>query len=120
MAAIGAISCQFVRGHVPRWRTRVETWQVPGINGHGAKKSGKGKGAFRLVAEATGTNAEIDVWIAAIEDLVGTIVTITNDWGDSFLYCLITKLGQPIVKRARVGVSNCKARLVVEGVRKWV
>lgn len=117
MASIGAVSCTYVRGHVPNGRQRVRTWQIAGLDGYGAKRMGLGDSEFSVEVELKGTSAACDVFYAALEALQSAIVTIINDWGDTFTQCLIRRIGPP-EKKAEIRYGGARIRCRVEGVRK--
>lgn len=117
MASIGGVSCLYVRGHIPSYTERVKRWEVAGLNGYGAKRQGLRGAEFTVEAEWKGTSTECDVFLLALEALVGQVVTITNDWGDTFLYCLIESLGDPR-KTAEVRYGGAAIKVPIKGVRK--
>ena len=117
MSAIGGQVCTFVRGHLADGRQRVRVWEVPGLNGYGAKRMGLGDSDWSVLAEIKSTSAVCNAFIANIEAMQGSIVTIVNDWGDTFLNCLITKVGRP-EKAAEIRYGGARVRIRIEGVRK--
>ena len=117
MASIGAVSCDYVRGDLGANRQRVRTWQVAGLDGYGAKRMGAGDSQFAVEVVKRGTSAQCNTFRAAIEALAGQIVSIVNDWGDTFTYCLITKIGPPR-KTAEIRYGGACVRIRIEGVRK--
>ena len=115
MADIGGVSCDMVKGVLQAPTERVESYQVPGIDGVGAQLLGLGDSPFRFRAIKYGTNAELNTWIAAIQALKGDTITIVDDWGDSHANCLIARLGAP-QKRPASDVNKCRCEILVEGV----
>jgi len=93
MAGIGGVSCTFVRGHTPIVKQRIETWAVPGLDGVGAAAMGRNDSKFTFTAILFSNAAGIIAWKIAIEALQGTIVSIVNDLGVTYINCLITEVG---------------------------
>ena len=89
MAAIGEVSCSFVRGVSPGLRPRVRIWSTPGQSGYGAITMASGNADFRFVAVFYGTAAAAETWKANILALIATSVTITDSEGLSHTNCLI-------------------------------
>ena len=117
MASVGAVTCDYVRGDIPANRQRARTWQVAGLNGYGAKRMAAGNSEFSIELVKRGTSAQCNTFRAAIEALSSSIVSIVNDWGDTFPYCLITKVGPPR-KTAEIRYGGACVRIQIEGVRK--
>ena len=116
MASIAGIACTFCRGHIPANRPRVRVWQVPGVNGYGAKILGLGESEFRILVEIQSTSLGANTFYAAMEALQGSIVTIINDWGNIFTNCLLTRIGPP-QKVAQIPLG-ARMRVEIDGVRK--
>lgn len=84
-SSIGGIDVAIVRGLPQRMRPRVQTWEVPGLNGYGAAKLGNGNAPFEFstITYADSFDGANDV-IDAMLPLQGTIVSIFDDWGDEY------------------------------------
>ncbi len=119
MASIGAITCTFVKGDVNGLKLETTAWRVPGINGYGAQTLGLGGSAFAFRAVTFGTSAAIDVWFRAIEALVGSAVTITDDWGLAHTGCLImrTEIAGRRFRTNHDGLGECRGEIRVEGLK---
>jgi len=117
---IGGVSCDIVEGRPRGPAQAVETWMVPGHDGTGVQTTGKhdSDAALRLVKYDTAANVE--TWLAAIEALQGTAVTLVNDWGDSYTNVLIRQV-RPGRKRAALhggGLANgVRGEIFVEALR---
>jgi hypothetical protein len=81
--SIGSVSCTFVHGYIAASRELSETWHVNGINGWGVMLLGIGDGDFSLEATYYNTSAAVDTWLSSMQNLQGTIVSITNDFGQT-------------------------------------
>ena len=114
-ASVGGVSCTFVKGVASDPTERVVIYQVPGIDGVGAQLLGLGDAAFRFQAVLYGTAAALTTWIASMQALKGTLVTIVDDWAISHTNCLIVRLGQPR-KRPASDVNKQRCEILVEGV----
>jgi hypothetical protein len=101
-----AINFLFWRGVMPNTRTRVETWQVPGVNGYGAILLGNGDSDGSAKAEyfALSDTYANQFW-QAIVACQGKICTLVDDFGDTVANLLVTKVGQP-AKKAMIAPSS--------------
>ena len=119
MASIGLVSCTFVKGTIPLLKMRVETWQVPGVDGYGAQLVGYGNAEFSVRAIGYGMFSVINSWAASLESLQGTVVTIVDDWGATSPYCLITRVHTPEFRAAWGTHGDCRGEVRIEGVRVY-
>ena len=117
MASIGSITCTFVHGHPPLPKQRVDLWRVPGLDGYGAQNLGHNDSSFQVTAIYYGDGFGLLAWKRAIEGLQGTVVTITNDLGIEYAYCLITKVSNMKNSPAKAtGNITQRGEITVEGV----
>ena len=87
-------------------KNRVDTWEVPGVDGYGAQLLGKGDAEFELTTisyhgEEGDANLDAFNTIKLCAAMQGTIQTITDDWGDEYENILITHYEatkQPCIK----------------------
>ncbi len=93
--SVGSVPCDLVAGKFRAPTSRVETWQRLGMDGYGARDLGKGNSSFRVRIFKEDTAENIDIWIAAIQDLADTIVSIVDDWGITTTDCIIQQIGEP-------------------------
>lgn len=114
MAAVGGVTCDYVSGGRGGLKTRGEVWDVPGVDGFGARTLGQGKSSFRYTLKRIAAEASVLTWGASIEALQMTVVSITDDWGDAVSNCLITAVS-PLVKSAEIP-NGCIGVMVIEGV----
>ena len=115
MATVGAVGCTMVRGDCPGLAERSRLWQVPGHNGYGIQLLGTGNGRFGLVCIYYSTAADVAAWHANLQALQGTIVSIVNDYGTTYTYCFIHRVG-PLL-RTVAGATGCRGECQVSGVR---
>ena len=75
-----------LRGKPQLLKTRVHTWETPGIDGYGALLLGQGdSGPFDLVSITYQTsNNNADAVLDWADAQQGQLVTIVDDWGDNF------------------------------------
>ena len=79
--SIGAITCDVVNaGRISGLRESVVTWTNPGHNGVGAHLVGQHGEGSQITAEHWDTIANIRTWKANLEALVGTIVSVTDNY----------------------------------------
>lgn len=94
MAAVGSVTCTFVRGVSPSLRSRVDTWQLPGIDGYGVQLLGRGDTEWMFEAVLYDDEGDVSTWYTQLEALQGTIVTVVDDWGDSYTNILLVRVSQ--------------------------
>ena len=116
MATVGGVFCDFIRGVAGDLQLRVDTWQVPGIEGVGYHTLGKGGVRFGFTLIRLGTEAEVNTWRAAIEALVGGEHTLVDDWADSHTNMLVLSASQ-IDKQARKGKVAARGEISIGTVK---
>lgn len=116
MATVGGVFCDLVFGVAGDLQLRVDTWQVPGIEGVGYHTLGKGGVRFGFTLFRFGTSAEVNTWRAAIEALVGGEHTIVDDWGDSHTNMLIQSASQ-VNKEGRKGQVVARGEIRIGTVK---
>jgi len=118
-ANIDSIDCDFVIDvRHQNDMERGETWVRDGIDGTGAKKSGKGPGAFsfRLIKFEV-TLADLHTWQASIEALKYTkLVDAEDSDGDTYTDLLIEDVS-PLVKDEIIdgGTRKKTGELIISG-----
>ena len=117
MASIGGVTCTFVRGSPPAPKQRVMLWRVAGIDGYGAQRMGLNDSPFEVTAVIYTNAVGLQIWKTALENLQGTIVSITNDLGVSFTRCLVTGVSpmQSMAALAAGGITQ-RGEITVVGV----
>jgi len=113
MATVGAVSCDMVKGHAPSKTPRLDVWHRPGVDGPGAQHLGLA-GQFEFIAVKYAAYATVLAWAQAIEALVGTVVTIINDNGQTFTGCLITQ-ATPSIAYALSAAGNTRGEVRLRG-----
>jgi hypothetical protein len=123
MAAIGAVSCTCVHdreeGSIPsELRERSAQWHVPGLDGYGIAVLGKGEGEFAVVAVLYSTNAGVNLWADSLQALQGTLVSITDDHGDTYTGCFLKRVGNVRKRPALMPGSGITTRgeVLIEGM----
>jgi hypothetical protein len=119
MPSIGSVSCDYIHSAraTRNKKQHVVVWPIPGIDGVGVHILGKSKAwsAFELIL--LGTSAEVETWIAAVEALGPTLVTVTDDWETEFTNFAVVFVGEPQKEAASRPGTNIEARcsIIVEG-----
>lgn len=112
---VSGISCDVVRGDAQGKMTRVELWQMAGLDGYGAIDLGLGDGRGQFEVHKLGTIVAVNAWITLINALKGgNPITIVNDWAVTFANFEITEISQPEITVAEP--YNAHAVLVIGGV----
>lgn len=84
MASVGGVSCDFVHLRASALKTVTQIWREPGQVGYGVHSMGKGAAPFRCRARKVDSLANVLTWMASIEALGGSNVTIIDDTGESY------------------------------------
>lgn len=88
------VVCDLLSGPAAELRERVETWIIPGIDGVGAQKMGKGEAEFTFQATKFAVLADINTWNTQMQSQQGKICTVTDDTATATTNVLIKKVGQ--------------------------
>lgn len=106
MSTIGDMYVDIIRGIPQALKTRVDVYEVPGLNGYGAQTLGTGDAEFDLVSVLYCiNNAAANVHIRACEALQSTVLILVDDYGDGY--------GNVLVKH--VDTNNAKMPLIWNG-----
>ena len=116
MAAIGAISCTYLRGTFPALKARTLRWNVPGIDGYGLQVLGDGDAGCGLSAVLISSDALVDVWYVLLQAAQGTIVAATNDHGDVTAALFLQRVGRLRKTPHYDGVNTTRGQVALEGV----
>jgi hypothetical protein len=116
MSSIGAESCAFVRGYGGSMGTRLEIWQVPGIDGIGAMDLGLGGEPFEFEAVQYGDSTTVHSWLLAIEAMRGTVQAIVDDHGVTHTNMLIARTGA-VSRNAEIGNGGMRGSIRIAGVK---
>lgn len=117
---IGSVTAQFLYGKPPVTLKQVaEVYRRPGMNGIGVRQTGTGEGAFALRAVFFDAESTVTTAIAALEALVGTIVTINDAFDDAHTNCLIEQV-TPADKKAVIGAGSVDTMAVMDIVGRVV
>lgn len=118
MSSIGPVNFDIMRGVPSLIRPRVETWEVPGLDGYGAQTLGNGDAEFELETVAYFTsNALADLHIVACVEVQGTVVTIVDDYGASFPAIIVVRVDTARAKMPVIHKGNANAVRVRIGWR---
>lgn len=116
-ASVGGVSCSLVRSRVAALKTQVSVWEQPGQDGYGAHTLGAKDSAFRMLAILFDTAANVNTWVAAIQALQGTSITIVDDRGVSHTNMLLEQAAQPTIIAAwNTGIEE-RAEIMLTGVK---
>ena len=114
---IGGVSCDIVRGQIGGLKTRLELWQIPGLIGYGAQDLGLGDSEFVFVGIKYDTEANIETWIASMEALQGTVISVEDDWEQTHTNLLAVRVGTPRKTAVIVdGSTDTRGEIRVDGV----
>jgi len=114
-ASIGGTACTFVKGDLAPQRARLDVYYVPGLNGPGLHYLGLGDSPFSVTAVLYSTAAGLATWAALIHAQQGTIVSIVNDYGDTYANCLLTRVSE--LRRQAAGTTTHRGELTIQGIR---
>lgn len=105
MSSIGTIpvAVDILRERMAVLKQEVDVWRVLGLDGYGAMVLGLGSAESRITVIAyAATNADADDLIDSLEQMQGTVQSITDDFGDTLDNALIVHVHSdgPQVKQA--------------------
>ena len=124
MASIGGTSCTTLNCmKMEELRPRTETWQQFGRDGYGAINGGKGGADFAFRATLFDTEANVRTWITTITQMVGTLVSIVDDFSQTHTSMLITSVtrgegpGAGFKGVIESGTDKIRGELAISGVK---
>lgn len=116
MATFGGITCNFVHGHAPSLVAKVEAYERPGIDGTGSLALGDRGDVVQFRLVYFGSYANCLAWVHNIEALIGTPVTVINDWGTTFTNFLAeAMIGPPVITRLDTATTTARAEIRIRG-----
>ncbi len=113
--AIGGNACDLVKGTLRALKETIETWRLPGVDGYGAQLLGFGDSSWEFTGVKYDSNANIEAWFADLEALQGSIISITDDWGETYQRLLVTQVGVP-TKQAAADANGARGELTLSGL----
>ena len=116
MATFGGVSCSFVRGEAAPLTERASIWQLPGHNGYGIQHLGTGDAECAFALVYFSSIANVAAWLAAVQALKGSIVSVENDWGTTYNYIYVARLSAPM-RGPAWHAGGCRGEIRVQGVR---
>lgn len=112
MGAIGDVNFDLSRGLPQLLRPRVDLWEVPGIDGYGAQVLGNGQGEFDFVVVSyQPSNSFANSFIDVLNALQGTVVSLTDDWGDDYDNVLVQNVDSRNAKRPCIHNGSAAVRV---------
>lgn len=115
MATLGGVTCTIIKNTPPGLKDEVVVWRNPGFDGYGAQNIAAGQGEFDLILIHYDTKANIATWIAAIEALSGTVVSLVfsgTEWDQTYSNVMITGISVPVRERVIYG-GNTRTRCMM-------
>jgi hypothetical protein len=110
--SLSTVTVNILIGLPPELRTRLEIWQTPGIDGYGAQQLGLGDSDFAMTTVAyCASNDDANTMLKNIAYMQGEVVDIVDNWGDSYLACLVKRVNTtaPGTKRPVIYQGNASA-----------
>lgn len=90
MALIGGVAVDIMKGLPQVLKTRLDVWEVAGLDGYGAQQLGLGDAEFNLTTIFYAlNNAAANTFLNNCEALEGTLISLTDDWGDVYQNVLV-------------------------------
>ena len=96
---IGGVTCLLMHGTPPGLKDVSVATHIPGFDGYIGQNLAKAGGECTINVVNIDSNANITTWIASIEALAGTSVTLTydsTDWNQSFTSLMVTNVSAPL------------------------
>ena len=114
----GGEVCRDIKGRIPRSRKQTKFWGVEGFNYYAMKTGGKRSGTFTLDLTNIDTKANINTWLAAIEDMQGTVVSVIDAFEDTYTNVGVINVTQTYKRKCiEDGTSKVIAKLRAVCVR---
>jgi len=115
VASIGSETVdEILQGRVPTLGEETELWRIPGHDSYGARKVGQGEAEFSLTTQrilTTENNA--DAHYTNSQALRATVVTVTDQDGDTHANCLV--LGVARIRQQEVNDgAGVKFRVILQ------
>lgn len=114
------VTCDRVSGDPGEIKEAVAAWTVPGADGIGAQKLGKNDSGFQLMVVKYDSQANVLAWVTQIENMQGSIVTVTNDRGTVTNDVLLETVGNARIRNARNAANpatGTRAGIIIQGKR---
>lgn len=108
--SFGGVACHNVKGRANLKTTELEVFTRPGMDGHGALDLGDVARPNDFTLVYFGTPAACESWVQSIEALVGTVVSIEDDWGRPTTSWLFIGIQSARITRADQGGGTAGAR----------
>lgn len=92
MSSIGTVSTDIIHGVPQGLKTRLDTWETPGLDGYGAQTLGRGDADYQIDSVKYIFEDDDDgagLYLLACEQQQGKIVTIVDDTGGNYAGVLI-------------------------------
>ena len=112
------IPCTFLHavGSPQNLKERVTVWQLPGLDGYGAQRLGKGDAPFGFTAVRYASESVVEGWIIDMEALQGQIVSAVDDWNRAHTNLLVSRVGQPVKTPALSHLGTTRGEVNLFGV----
>lgn len=115
-ASVGGVSTSIARGEPSALVGRVTTWVVPGLNGVGAHAIGDNAGEWRYRLIHHESAAAIETWLRAIDALVGTVISVTDNFGTVRSNLLVMRSSGHRKHAVVASTGNCRGEVTISGV----
>jgi len=116
MATVGGVSTDIAIGEASALVGRTATWVVPGLDGVGAHAIGDNQGSFRYRLIHHGSQAAVETWLRAIDALVGTVITVVDEFSVSRTSLLVMQSSGHRKQAVVSNSGNGRAEVTISGV----
>lgn len=105
-----SLPIDIMRGVPAHLKTRVDVWEVPGVDGYGAQTLGQGDAEFELMTvNYCADNTEANGVIASAEGMQGAMCLVHDDFGDDYDNVLVTHVDTNGSKKPMQWQDNANA-----------
>ena len=112
--SIGTVDVDIIRSRPVGLKSRVEKWEIMGLDGYGSMILGNGDAEFKLMTITyLDSDADAESHIADCEGLQGSIITVTDNWGNDYDNVLIEHVDTNNSKFPVIYQGNAEAVRVV-------
>jgi len=120
-ASIGGQSVDIIRKLAVDLKLRTEKFEVSGLDGYGAQTLGLGDSEFQLIvvkycssySDLASNNTAANTLIAALNAMEGTIISLVDNWGDTYNHVLVGAVESNEAKSPMIHLGNNGVRVQV-------
>jgi len=115
-ASVGGVTTSLAKGEPSALVGRVTVWIVPGLSGVGAHAVGDNAGSWRYRLTHYESLANVETWLRAIDALVGTVISVTDNIGKVRTNLLVMSSSGHAKQTVVASTGTGRAQVTISGV----